>query len=112
MIIGKKQSDSLILSLVYNNRELYRLDTKNYTEEISIGRDYACTWSVGQMDQTASSRHAMISFRKGDFYITDLSSRNGIFLNGNQIKESKLCAGFVFRIGECFLNVSKSDVKS
>lgn len=99
-------SKSLIISLVCHGEELYRLDTADFFEEISIGRNEDCTWSVGHVDSSVSSRHAMISRRKKFFFITDLGSRNGIFLDGQKIKEKKLAADMTIQIGECQLCVS------
>ena len=56
---------------------LYEIYTEDYTGEISIGRSRECDWCLSAVDETASGKHAQISLRKGNFYLTDLGSRNG-----------------------------------
>ena len=79
----------MVIILSCAGEELYRLNTSDFIEEISVGRSPDCTWSVGHADSSTSSRHAMISRRKSDFYLTDLGSRNGTYLNERRIKEIK-----------------------
>jgi len=47
--------------------------------EISIGRDPACRLVLD--DQSVSAQHARLNFRMGQWWIEDLGSRNGTFLN-------------------------------
>jgi S1-C subfamily serine protease len=64
-----------------------------YTEvfagpEISIGRHASCTLRFdAEQDLDVSARHAVIG-RKGDrWYVRDIGSRNGTFVNGHRIRE-------------------------
>jgi pSer/pThr/pTyr-binding forkhead associated (FHA) protein len=59
-----------------------KLDQKSI---VIIGRDSACDIMID--DITASRKHAEITKEKGKYYITDLSSTNGTYLNGKKITE-------------------------
>jgi predicted component of type VI protein secretion system len=50
-------------------------------------------------DTSVSSRHAEISFRDNAFFVKDLGSTNGTFLNSEQITESALNHGDELRFG-------------
>ena len=106
-----KQSE-LIITLSCRGEDLYSLNSRDYIEEISIGRNSDCTWSVGFVDSSTSSRHAIISKRKNDLFLTDLGSRNGTFLRDRKIKEVKLAPGMLFHFGECSITVADPNVKS
>ena len=107
-----KENVNMVIVLSCSGEELYRLSTADFVEEISIGRSPECTWSVGHVDSSTSSRHAMISRRKSDFYLTDLGSRNGIFLNERKIKEIKLAPGMNLHLGDCVLAVVPEGTKT
>jgi len=51
--------------------------------EVTIGRHPSCEWILA--DETVSSRHARLSFRRGQWWLEDLGSRNGTFLNGEAL---------------------------
>jgi len=53
--------------------------------EIIIGRSPVCTMILS--DDRASRRHATIDFRNGNWYITDLKSRNGTIVQGQIIDQ-------------------------
>ena len=110
--MSNTKQNELIITLSCRGEDLYSLNSKDFVEEISIGRSSECTWSVGHVDSATSSRHAMISKRKNDLYLTDLGSRNGIYLHERKIKEVKLAAGMIFRFGECTVTVVDPSVKT
>jgi pSer/pThr/pTyr-binding forkhead associated (FHA) protein len=67
---------------------------------ISIGRDAENTISLD--DVLVSRRHAVIQKVKDDYFIEDLGSTNGTFLNGQQVppgKYMRLTAKDMVRIG-------------
>lgn len=67
-------------------------------ERIRIGRDLKNDWSIN--DLTVSRFHAeILSSKLGDFYITDLKSENGTFVNGKSIKRHNLSIGDVITVG-------------
>lgn len=61
------------------------------TKECELGRGDSC--DVVLLDGAASRRHARIESRGPDYYIVDLGSTNGSFVNGKRIHESKLIDG-------------------
>ncbi|MBO5688797.1 MAG: FHA domain-containing protein, partial [Lentisphaeria bacterium] len=91
---------------------LYELNTAEYSKEIIIGRSGDCTWTLDGIDSSASARHAVISRRKNNFYITDLGSRNGIYFQNKRIKERKLALGDRVSLGECTLSVEVVEEKN
>jgi len=64
---------------------LARLDTssaivRRFTStEIVIGRDLACNYPLE--DTTVSAQHTRLAFRQGQWWVEDLHSTNGTFLN-------------------------------
>ena len=60
-------------------------------------------------DVTVSRNHAYISVDDDLLTINDEGSTNGIFVNGEIIKESKLYSGTRIQIGKYFLIVSSVD---
>jgi DNA-binding NtrC family response regulator len=63
-----------------------------------FGRDPTCPGYIPGTD--VSRRHAEI-VREGPLYVAqDLDSRNGLFVNGRQVKQAALSPGDVLRLGE------------
>ena len=50
---------------------------------VVIGRSNRCDFPVA--DDSLSRTHAQIDYIDGDFYVTDLGSSNGVFIDGNKI---------------------------
>jgi response regulator RpfG family c-di-GMP phosphodiesterase/pSer/pThr/pTyr-binding forkhead associated (FHA) protein len=70
-------------------------------ESLAIGRDVSDGAQI--LDQGVSRRHAEV-FRIGEmFFIRDLESRNGTFVNDKQISEELLRVGDQIRIGNSVL---------
>ncbi len=65
-------------------------------EQIVIGRVDA---DISLDDPRVSRKHALIERYKYQFYIRDLDSKNGTFINGNRIIEGKLNPNDVISIG-------------
>lgn len=54
-----------------------------------------------QIDQSeVSNRHAVFEFRDGHYWLRDLGSSNGSFVNGCEIAEIKLADGDLIRLGQ------------
>lgn len=50
---------------------------------VTIGRHPSCEWMIA--DDTVSSRHARLRFQQDHWWLEDLGSRNGTFLNGEPL---------------------------
>ncbi len=50
---------------------------------IILGREAGCDFSLD--DQTVSSQHARLAYRKQQWWLEDLASTNGTFLNGDAV---------------------------
>lgn len=66
-------------------------------ERTTIGR--ASENDIILPDQSVSRSHAEVALRGEDFFVRDLGSRNGTFLNGRSISESILVEGDEIRVG-------------
>ncbi len=64
---------------------------------VVIGRARSCDIVVS--DPGASRRHAEIALDEGKFYITDLDSTNGTYVNGKRIARHPLAHGDLLAIG-------------
>ena len=66
--------------------------------EIAVGRESSNVLAIS--DPSLSRRHCLIS-REGDEYkIRDLESRNGTFVNGAAVRESRLQHGDQISVGD------------
>lgn len=54
-------------------------------EEVRVGRDPAADLCLDH--PTISARHARLSFHHSQWWVEDLSSRNGTFVNGEPVRE-------------------------
>lgn len=50
-------------------------------------------------EQTVSSKHATITIQKGSFFLNDLGSTNGTFVNGTRIESKMLKSGDLIKLG-------------
>jgi hypothetical protein len=64
---------------------------------ITIGR--AANNDIVIPEQTVSSKHATITIQKGSFFLTDLGSTNGTFVNGSRIESKMLKSGDLIKLG-------------
>jgi len=77
---------------------LHAGDTFRLRPVTSLGRDLANT--IVLPDAGASAEHALISVREGHWWLEDLESTNGTFLNGVRLKSPTIIApGDVIRVG-------------
>ncbi len=58
------------------------------SERMTIGRTGSNR--IVLPDEGVSREHAAIEYHKDDYYIVDLGSQNGVFLNGEKIERAKL----------------------
>jgi pSer/pThr/pTyr-binding forkhead associated (FHA) protein len=74
--------------------------------EIFFGRSSASDFIID--DPTVSARHARLSYRQGQWWLDDLASTNGTFLNGEAVKASALVTdGDEIRLGQIVIAVSQ-----
>lgn len=59
-------------------------ETRQFTKAVVIlGREASCDFPLE--DQTVSSHHARLAYRKQQWWLEDLASTNGTFLNGEAV---------------------------
>lgn len=61
--------------------------------DLTIGRNEQN--DICYMNKVVSSRHASLSYRGGSWFIQDLESSNGTFVNGDRVKNTQLHVGDV-----------------
>ena len=72
--------------------------------EVMIGRDTNCDLAV--MDEALSAHHARIIFHHGQWWLEDLNSTNGTFLNHEKlIVPVVVITGDEFKCGNTFFNI-------
>ena len=81
------------------------LERKGYI----VGRAEECDIVIP--DPRVSSRHFFLTPRGGEWWIRDLGSTNGTFLNGRKISVSKITEGDTLRVGQTLITVGKKELK-
>jgi diguanylate cyclase (GGDEF)-like protein len=100
-------------ALVFLTGDLLAVPIPLEREEVIIGR--ALEADVRVNDTKISRQHALIKTefdaekQRTNYILTDLDSRNGTFLNGQQIKEEALQSGDKINIGEHILRFELLD---
>jgi hypothetical protein len=75
------------------------------TPEITIGRDPACDCTLD--DQTVSAQHTRLSFHQGQWWVEDLRSTNGTFLNQESVVAPLVITnGDELRCGQVVFSIS------
>ncbi len=76
--------------------------------EIIIGRDPACDFVLE--NSTVSAKHTRLSFHQGQWWVEDLRSTNGTFLNQEPISTSLvITSGDEIRCGQVALTITVGD---
>ncbi len=75
---------------------------------ILIGRDSSAALQV--RDSMTSRLHIKIESRDDEYWLHDLESLNGTFLNGQRIREAKLNYGDLIKIGETLISFVSDDI--
>lgn len=76
--------------------------------EITIGRDPACNFPLN--DNTVSAQHARLSYRQGQWWVEDLRSTNGTFLNQEPVSlPLVITSGDEVRFGQVIFLISIGD---
>lgn len=79
------------------NQKLFRLGS----ETVTIGR--AVYNDLILQDKKVSRQHAAISFEKGHYFVEDLNSTNGVFLEGERITKAQIKTGSRITVGDSVL---------
>ncbi|MGW8251121.1 MAG: FHA domain-containing protein [Anaerolineales bacterium] len=92
---------------LYHQEEESTIDYHFTSTEITIGRDPACDCILN--DSTVSALHARLTYRQGQWWVEDLRSTNGTFLNQEGVfTPLVLTSGDQLRCGQVLLSVSIS----
>jgi len=76
--------------------------------EIVIGRHPSCEWVLE--DHTVSSRHARMMYHHDQWWLEDLESRNGTFLNGESLSAPAVLANMdEVRCGQVSFSIAMED---
>ncbi len=75
--------------------------------KLTIGRDFGRDIVV--KDPMVSRSHCILSVNRDAFYIEDLNSRSGTFLNGEKIKAASFKVGDQVKIGNSSLVIEDKD---
>ena len=99
---GRKQWRLVLVEPATEAGAAYAID-----DEITLGRGGGCTVPLG-FDTFVSQVHARAFDRDGTLWIEDLGSRNGTFVNGEQVHEpTKVAKGARVQVGETVLEVDR-----
>ena len=90
---------------IFVNIERKRETQKYFTQtEIMIGRDTHCDLSV--MDEALSAHHARITHHHGQWWLEDLNSRNGTFINREKLNTpAVIITGDQFKCGNTLFDI-------
>jgi pSer/pThr/pTyr-binding forkhead associated (FHA) protein len=74
---------------------------------ITIGRDPTCDVSLS--DTAISRTHAQITRQPAGYFIADLQSSNGVYLNGERLTApAQIFAGDIIALGDCLLRCEEN----
>lgn len=73
--------------------------------EVILGRDPLCDCTL--QSETVSARHARLSYHHGQWWLEDLGSKNGTYLNNESVTEPTVVTeGDRFSCGEATLTIT------
>ena len=73
--------------------------------EIILGRETVCDFPIS--DQTVSSQHARLSYHQNQWWLEDMTSTNGTFLNGNSVTSPVVVThGDELRLGQVGVRIT------
>jgi membrane-bound lytic murein transglycosylase D len=73
-------------------------DEQRFTDRFRIGRDPACDLSI--TEQVVSKIHAEMQCEEGQWWLVDLQSRNGTYLNGERIERALVPSSCKVELGQ------------
>jgi predicted component of type VI protein secretion system len=80
------------------------LETSHRGPDLVVGRHRDC--SVVVADDAASRHHARLALADGCWYLEDLQSLNGTYLNGARIVRAPVLCGDVIQVGRALFRVA------
>lgn len=101
LIVSTQRIPPITMNWINNEGNISRQFT---LPEIVVGRDPAC--DLVAPDEMVSARHARLSFHHNQWWVEDLQSTNGTFLNDERVYTSTvLIDGDELRCGNLYLQV-------
>ena len=82
----RKVPQITLAGLAEENAQTYQFSTS----EVSLGRDPASNCQLN--DDTVSAEHARLSYHHSNWWISDLGSKNGTYLNQEDVNEPHVLA--------------------
>lgn len=68
--------------LISQDPSIFPISCQSFT----IGRSHENALQI--LDNTISKKHAKVALLNGDYFLEDLSSANGVFVNGSKVQGS------------------------
>ena len=104
-LAGQKMPEIILSIEIEQGKESVRHFTQ---PEIIIGRDPKCDLSM--MDEALSAHHARLAYHHGQWWLEDLNSTNGTFLNREKLTiPAVVIAGDNFKCGNTIFNIRLED---
>jgi pSer/pThr/pTyr-binding forkhead associated (FHA) protein len=103
---GNKLSTQKKLGITfYIKNEAGRESIRHFTQpEIMLGRDTNCDLSIS--DEALSAHHARVTFHHGQWWLEDMNSTNGTFLNRNKLSTpAVVITGDEFKCGNTLFSL-------
>jgi hypothetical protein len=104
LLAARQPPPLTLISLVKTN-----MQSLHYTKpEIILGREPGCDFPLD--DQTVSSQHARLSYHQHQWWLEDLASKNGTFLNGEAVTAPVVITnGDELRLGHMGVRIERGE---
>ena len=107
------ERERIITAIYGRGMETIRLDKIKMREDIRIGRWPGCEIRIDQKDRSASRHHARIISENGEYFIEDICSAGGTFVDGEKIdRKRKLEDGDEIKIGKALMRFRSGGMRS
>lgn len=104
--LARQKVPALTISLVSDQKKPKEL--RFTSPEVVIGRHPSCEWVLA--NDTVSSRHARMVFHHDQWWLEDLGSRNGTFLNDTALTAPTVLANMdQVRCGQVSFSIAMDD---
>jgi pSer/pThr/pTyr-binding forkhead associated (FHA) protein len=102
LILKKRQIPSITLTSLEDEVGLHREFSQ---PEIFVGRDTNCDLPI--VDETVSAHHAHLNYHHNQWWVEDLRSKNGTFLNGERVETpTVIITGDELRCGQIDFSIT------